>query len=51
MQYLTLTEMAVLSSVCHYFRLCYRELWQQSDFFQEMDLRNFTSVSTIRYPY
>ena len=33
MIYLTLSEMANLSSVCHYFRLCYRELWQHSDLF------------------
>jgi hypothetical protein len=45
MQYLTLSEMAALSGVCHYFRLCYREIWHHSDFFQSMDLRNFTSVS------
>ena len=44
MTYLTMSEMAKLGSVCHYFRLVYREVWHHSDFFQSMDLRNFTSV-------
>ena len=44
MQYLSLTEMCKLGTVCHYFHLCYREMWDNYDFFQDMDLTKFSSV-------
>lgn len=38
MHFLTLTENAKLSKVCNFFYQCFRGLWFNTDFFNEMDL-------------
>ena len=44
MSFLTLSEIARLSGVCHFFRMCYKQIWMNSEFFQKMDLSKYTEV-------
>ena len=44
MQYLSLTDNTILSSTCHFFYTCYKNLWLNKTNFKHMDLSTFSSV-------
>lgn len=48
MRYLTLTENARLSRVCHFLSQSYKSAWTSPDFFGEMDLSKYSSIEIRR---
>lgn len=48
MRFLTLTENARLSRVCHFLSQSYKSAWGSPEFFGEMDLSKFSSVEIRR---
>ncbi len=44
-KYLSLSDIARLSRVCHFLYQCFKGLWFNSEFFSEMDLSKFSGVA------